>query len=129
MHFLGLSTTAITDEASTGPWVIESKTYIASGTPEEGQILLKAGDAALYGKKEFVRPNGIHTNSVEGFWAHFKRVIFGTYHFVSKTYLQRYIDEQLFRWNTREASEAERFSHMFAKSIGIVRYWDVKMVG
>ena len=54
MHFLGLSTTAITDEASTGPWVIESKTYIASGTPEEGQILLKAGDAALYGKKEFV---------------------------------------------------------------------------
>ena len=54
MHFLGLSTTAITDEASTGPWVIESKTYIASGTPEEGQILLKAGDAALYAKKEFV---------------------------------------------------------------------------
>lgn len=54
MHFLGLSTTAITDEAATGPWTIESKTYIASGTPGEGQILLKAGDAALYGKKEFV---------------------------------------------------------------------------
>lgn len=54
MHFLGLSTTAITDEAATGPWTIEGKTYIASGTPAEGQILLKAGDAALYAKKEFV---------------------------------------------------------------------------
>lgn len=86
-------------------------------------------DYVHHGKKEFVRPNGIHTNSVEVFWAHFKRVIFGTYHFVSKTYLQRYIDEQLFRWNTRETSEDERFSHMFTKSIGIVRYWDVKMVG
>ena len=86
-------------------------------------------DYVSHGQKEFVRPNGIHTNSVEGFWAHFKRVVFGTYHFVSKTYLQRYIDEQLYRWNTRKASTSERFSDMFAKSIGIVRYWDVKMVG
>lgn len=54
MHFLGLSTTAISDEAATGPWTIESKTYIASGTPAEGEILLKAGDAAVYAKKEFV---------------------------------------------------------------------------
>ena len=54
MHFLGVSTTAITDEDATGPWTIDSKTYIASGTPVEGQILLKAGDAVLYAKKEFV---------------------------------------------------------------------------
>ena len=96
------------------------------------QGLTKAGfrhDYVSHGKKEFVRPNGIHTNSVEGFWAHFKRVIFGTYHFVSKTYLQRYIDEQLFRWNTREATPESRFRMMFEKSIGIVRYWDVKMAG
>lgn len=96
------------------------------------QGLTKAGfrhDYVSHDKKEFVRPNGIHTNSVEGFWAHFKRVIFGTYHFVSKTYLQRYIDEQLFRWNTREATPESRFRMMFEKSICIVRYWDVKMVG
>ena len=86
-------------------------------------------DYVSHGQKEFVRANGIHTNSVEGFWAHFKRVIFGTYHFVSKTYLQRYIDEHLYRWNTRKADTAARFSDMFAKSIGIVRYWDVKMAG
>lgn len=94
------------------------------------QGLTKEGykhDYVSHGKKEFVRANGIHTNSVEGFWAHFKRVIFGTYHFVSKAYLQRYIDEQLFRWNTREATPESRFRMMFAKSIGIVRYWDVKM--
>lgn len=46
-----------------------------------------------HGKREFVRSKDIHTNSIEGFWAHFKRVVFGTYHCVSKDYLQRYIDE------------------------------------
>jgi len=30
---------------------------------------------------------------------------------------------------TRKASTSERFSDMFAESIGITRYWDVKMVG
>lgn len=54
MHFLGESTTAVADGDSTGPWTIDGKVYIASGTPEEGQTLLKAGDAILYGAKEFV---------------------------------------------------------------------------
>ena len=34
-----------------------------------------------------------------------------------------------FSMDTRKANTAVRFSDMFAKSIGIVRYWDVKMVG
>ena len=94
------------------------------------QGLTKEGydhDFVSHGTKEFVRPNGIHTNTVEGFWAHFKRVVFGTYHFVSKRYLQRYIDEQLYRWNTKKAFESERFEYMFLKSVGIVRYGDVKV--
>lgn len=48
MHYIGVSTSEITDGASTGPWTINSKTYIASGTPAEGQVLLKAGDVAIY---------------------------------------------------------------------------------
>lgn len=57
-----------------------------------------------------------------------KRVIFGTYHFVRKVYLERYIDEAVFRFNTKEMKEADRFSIMFEKSIGKVLYEDVKIV-
>ena len=78
-----------------------------------------------HGKREFVRSKDIHTNSIEGFWAHFKRVVFGTYHCVSKDYLQRYIDEQVYRWNTRKESATKRFADMFAKSIKSFEYKDV----
>lgn len=54
MHYLGASTTAIADQDATGPWTIDGATYIASGTPSEGQILLKAGDVATYGELEFI---------------------------------------------------------------------------
>ena len=79
-----------------------------------------------HGMKEYSK-DGITTNAIEGFWAHFKRVVFGTYHFVSKAYLQRYIDEAVYRYNTREANESVRFSYMFRMSIGGCSYEDVKM--
>ena len=69
-----------------------------------------------HGKREYVRSSDIHTNSIEGFWAHFKRVIFSTYHCVSKDYVQRYIDEQMYRWNTREEKSSYRFHDMFNKA-------------
>ena len=80
-----------------------------------------------HGAKEFAN-GSITTNSIEGFWAHFKRSIFGIYHFVSKAHLQDYIDEMVYRWNTRKSSESERFADMFKSYIGIVRYDDVKRV-
>ena len=70
-----------------------------------------------HGKREFVRCKDIHTNSIEGFWGHFKRVIFSTYHCVSKDYVQRYIDEQVYRWNTREEKSSYRFHDMFNKAV------------
>ena len=54
MHYLGKSTTAITDGANTGPWTIDSVAYIASGTPAEGQKVLAAGDIAIYNELEFI---------------------------------------------------------------------------
>ena len=78
-----------------------------------------------HGKKEYSK-DGVTTNSIEGFWGHFKRMVFGTYHFVSKGYLQAYIDEAIYRYNTRKASESTRFADMFAKSIGICDYKAVK---
>jgi hypothetical protein len=78
-----------------------------------------------HGKREFVRSSDIHTNGIEGFWAHFKRVIFSTYHCVSKDYVQRYTDAQLYRWNTREEKSSYRFHDMFCKAVKHFDYNDV----
>lgn len=85
-------------------------------------------DVIRHGLRMFSDGNGVTTNSIEGFWGHFKRMVFGIYHFVSKTYLQRYIDEAVYRWNTRKADEGVRFADMLHKSIGVVSYKDVKIV-
>ena len=68
----------------------------------------------------------VFTNTIEGFWSHFKKMIFGIYHSVSKKHLQRYIDEEVFRWNTRKMSESYRFNDMFEKAICLCSYNDVK---
>jgi len=81
-----------------------------------------------HGDRIFVGADGISTNHVEGFWAQLKRMIFGIYHFVSVPYLQRYIDEAVFRYNTRGWSESRRFHTMFAKSVGRFTYEDVRNV-
>ena len=81
-----------------------------------------------HGQGQFSDGDGTTTNSIEGFWGHFKRMVFGIYHFVSKTYLQRYIDEAVFRWNTRKADEGDRFAGMFQKSVRVVSYRDVRNV-
>jgi len=52
-------------------------------------------------------------------------MIFGIYHFVSAKYLQRYVDEAVFRYNTRKWSESRRFERMFERSIGRFTYKDV----
>jgi transposase len=43
----------------------------------------------------------VHTNTIEGFWATVKRGIGGNYHQISTKYLQSYLDEFAFRWNSR----------------------------
>lgn len=51
-------------------------------------------------RKEYVRGD-VHTNTIEGFWAILKRSIYGIHHFVTAKHLQRYINEQAFRYNNR----------------------------
>lgn len=55
-----------------------------------------------------------------------KRMIEGIYHSISSKYLQRYVDEAVYRYNSRELSGCECFKDMFAASIGIVDYKMIK---
>jgi transposase-like protein len=51
----------------------------------------------------------IHTNGIENFWALLKRSLKGTYVSVEPFHLFRYLDEQSFRFNTRKATDRDRF--------------------
>jgi hypothetical protein len=49
----------------------------------------------------------VHTNTTEGFWGLFKRGVIGIHHYVSPTHLDRYCAEFIFRYNSREISDAK----------------------
>jgi transposase-like protein len=55
----------------------------------------------------------IYTNTVEGFWSLLKRGIIGIYHSTSKKHLQKYIDEFVFRYNSRVYTEQDRIELLF----------------
>jgi len=63
---------------------------------------------------EFVRGR-VHTNTIEGFWSIMKRGVVGIYHFTSRKHLQKYVDEFVFRYNTRLASESDRFNMLLSQ--------------
>ena len=52
----------------------------------------------------------VHTNTLEGFWSLLKRGLSGIYHRASPKHLQKYVDEFVFRYNTRLQTEANRFN-------------------
>lgn len=64
-------------------------------------------DVIDHSKNDYVLGN-LYTNTIEGFWSQMKRSIDGTYHAVSKKYLQTYLNEFSYRYNHR-ASEFSLF--------------------
>ncbi len=57
----------------------------------------------------------VHTQGIENFWSLLKRTLRGTYVAVEPFHLDRYLDEQIFRYNNRNTEEkpmndADRFS-------------------
>jgi transposase-like protein len=57
---------------------------------------------------EYVRGNA-HVNNIEAFWAVLKRTIGGTYTHVNPRHLDRYLAEQVYRFNEREEKDGYRF--------------------
>jgi transposase-like protein len=65
----------------------------------------------------------VHTNGIENFWSLLKRTLKGTYVAVEPFHLQRYVDEQVFRFNNRATkdnplTDADRFSMAVRKIVG-----------
>lgn len=59
--------------------------------------------------RAYVRNNIVHTNGLENFWSLFKRCIKGTYVSADPWHLQKYLDEEVFRFNARRLTDADRF--------------------
>lgn len=67
----------------------------------------------------------VHVNGMENFWALLKRSLRGTYVAVEPFHLSRYVDEQVFRYNTRKDDEGnkitdvERFKTVMSQVAGL----------
>ena len=65
----------------------------------------------------------VHVNGVENFWSLLKRTLKGTYVAVEPYHLQRYVDEQVFRFNNRATkdnplNDADRFHLALSQIVG-----------
>ncbi len=69
-------------------------------------------------RKEYVKPDGTSTNTVESFFARVKRGLNGTFHAVSRVHLHRYMDGFAFLYNTREMNDGERTLALIKRTEG-----------
>lgn len=69
-------------------------------------------DMVRHSSGQYAKKGGINSNSVESFWALFKRGYIGTYHNMSKKHLQRYVDEFVYRFNNRADDMSRTFDDL-----------------
>ena len=72
--------------------------------------------------EEYVKGQ-VHTNGIENFWSLLKRTLRGTYVAVEPFHLDRYVDEQVFRFNNRATkdnplNDSDRFVCALAQVAG-----------
>lgn len=80
-----------------------------------------------HAKKEYVDLDNPlkHSNTIEGFWSIFKRGMTGVYNHTSKKHLQLYVDEFVYRYNTREYTQSDRFNWLLLNSNVRTKYKDL----
>jgi len=72
--------------------------------------------------REYVKGQ-VHTQGIENFWSLLKRSLRGTYVAVEPFHLDRYLDEQVFRYSNRATrdnplNDADRFTFLMSKVAG-----------
>src|SRR5580658_4783442 len=61
----------------------------------------------------------VHVNGMENFWSLLKRTLRGTYVAVEPFHLNKYVDEQVFRYNNRKGlSDTQRFAMAMSQVVG-----------
>jgi transposase-like protein len=101
---------------------VELPEYVAGGVAKDSVLMTdsfkpysKVGrEYAFHGvvnhrSGEYVRDKVIHTNTIEGAFSLFDRMVIGIYHNVSPKHLQAYCNEHEFRYNNQKQTVNERF--------------------
>ena len=60
----------------------------------------------------------VHTNGLENFWSLLKRALKGTYVSVEPFHLFRYLDEEVYRFNSRDMNDSDRFVFAMRQIVG-----------
>jgi transposase-like protein len=80
-------------------------TVYTDGYPGYDQLLLKGYlHQVINHTQEYVRGQ-VHTQGIDNFWSLMKRMLTGTYVAVEPFHLDRYVDEQAFRYNNRATKD------------------------
>jgi transposase len=61
--------------------------------------------------RDWVRGD-VHSNTLEGFWSHFKNSVRGTHRSISRKHMQKYLREFEFRFNLRGLFSSEMFDRL-----------------
>jgi len=101
-------TSNIADKVKSGSFVYTDEHRGYNGLHRMGYLHGRVRHSRL----EFVVGDA-HTNTIESFWALFKRGYHGIYHWMSKKHMQKYVDEFTYRFN-RRAGEAQ---NIFAETV------------
>lgn len=77
-----------------------------------------------HGKGQYV-DGDIYTNTIEGFWGILKRGIIGIYNSVKRKHQQRYVNEFVYRYNTRKVNNSDRFNILLSNTEYRITYKDL----
>lgn len=81
-----------------------------------------AHEVVNHSEDEYVR-GIVHTNTIEGAFSMFDRMVIGIYHYISPKHMQKYANELAFRYNSRKDGDKTRFDFALRSTQGIkVKY-------
>jgi transposase-like protein len=104
------------------PW--GTRIYTDQHTGYEGLEKTRFIHETVNHMKEYVRGN-VHTQGIENFWSLLKRSLSGTYVAVEPFHLDRYLDEQCFRYNNRNnMDDSARFTKALSQVAGKRLTWN-----
>jgi transposase-like protein len=98
-------------------------TVYTDGFPGYDRLLLNGYlHQVINHTKEYVRGQ-VHTQGIDNFWSLLKRGLTGTYVAVEPFHLERYVDEQAFRYNNRATKDnplddGDRFAFLVTQILG-----------
>ena len=109
-----------TDAATLQGFIVDRTDAFATVYTDEStayQSLPYAHESVKHSASEYVKGMA-HTNGMESFWALLKRGYQGTFHHLSKKYLNRYVAEFAGRHNIRDLDTIEQMAAVVTRLVG-----------